>query len=79
MLARALSSLLLLPGSGALAAPSQSAPRVIQIDRDDRRIGLSIKAANYDSEQLAAETAAYESIGRDELTSLGDILDEATK
>ena len=53
--------------------------RVIQIDRDDRRIGLSIKAANYDSEQLAAETAAYESIGRDELTNLGDILDEATK
>ena len=53
--------------------------RVIKIDRDDRRIGLSIKAAHYDSEQLAAEAAAYESLGRDELTSLGDILDEATK
>lgn len=53
--------------------------RVIKIDRDERRIGLSIKAANYDSEQLAAEAAAYEAIGRDELTSLGDILDEATK
>ncbi len=53
--------------------------RVIKIDRDERRIGLSIKAAHYDSEQLAVETAAYEQVGRDELTSLGDILDEATK
>ena len=53
--------------------------RVIQIDRDGRRIGLSVKAAHYDEDQLAAETAAFESIGRDELTSLGDILDEATK
>ena len=53
--------------------------RVIKIDRDERRIGLSVKAAHYDSEQLAAEAAAYDSIGRDELTSLGDILDEATK
>jgi hypothetical protein len=32
---------------------------VIKIDRDERRIGLSIKAANYDSDQLAAEAAAY--------------------
>ena len=53
--------------------------RVIKIDRDERRIGLSVKAAHYDADQLAAEAAAYESIGRDELTSLGDILDEATK
>ncbi len=53
--------------------------RVIKIDRDERRIGLSIKAAHYDSEQLAVETAAFEQVGRDELTSLGDILDEATK
>ena len=53
--------------------------RVIQIARDERRIGLSIKAAHYDAEQLAAETAVYESIGREELTNLGDILDEATK
>ena len=53
--------------------------RVIQVDRDGRRIGLSVKAAHYDEDQLAAETAAFESIGRDELTSLGDILDEATK
>ncbi len=53
--------------------------RVIKIDRDERRIGLSIKAAHYDPEQLAVETAAFEQVERDELTSLGDILDEATK
>ncbi len=53
--------------------------RVIKIDRDERRIGLSIKAAHYDTEQLAAEAAAFEKIKGDELTSLGDILDEATK
>ncbi len=53
--------------------------RVIKIDLEERRIGLSIKAANYDAEQLAAETAAYENIKNDDLTSLGDILDEATK
>jgi len=53
--------------------------RVIKIDRDERRIGLSIKAAHYDTEQLAAEAAAFDKIKGDELTSLGDILDEATK
>ncbi len=51
--------------------------RVIKIDRDDRRIGLSIKAANYDSDQLAAEAAAYDSLkGDSELANLGDIMDE---
>jgi small subunit ribosomal protein S1 len=53
--------------------------RVIKIDRDERRIGLSIKAAHYDENQLAAEASAFDSLGGDELTSLGDILDEATK
>jgi small subunit ribosomal protein S1 len=53
--------------------------RVIKIDRDERRIGLSIKAANYDESQLAAETAAFDNLGSNELTSLGDILDEATR
>ncbi len=53
--------------------------RVIKIDRDERRIGLSVKAANYDDSQLAAETAAFDSLGNNELTSLGDILDEATR
>lgn len=53
--------------------------RVIKIDKEERRIGLSIKAAEYDSEQLEAEAAAFESLHKDELTSLGDILDEATR
>jgi small subunit ribosomal protein S1 len=54
--------------------------RVIKIDREDRRIGLSIKAANYDSDQLAAEAAAYESLrGDNDLASLGDIMDELGK
>jgi len=54
--------------------------RVIKIDRDERRIGLSIKAAAYDAGQLAAEVAAFDKVrGGEELTSLGDILDEATK
>ncbi|MGE9293814.1 30S ribosomal protein S1 [Ruficoccus sp. ZRK36] len=54
--------------------------RVIKIDRDDRRIGLSIKAASYDRDQLAAEVAAFDKVKSDtDLTNLGDILDEATK
>jgi small subunit ribosomal protein S1 len=54
--------------------------RVIKVDHNERRIGLSIKAATYDASQLAAEVAAFERMkGDTELTSLGDILDEATK
>ena len=54
--------------------------RVVKIDRDERRIGLSIKAAQYDAEKLAEEVAAFEKIRKDQdLTSLGDLLDEATK
>ncbi len=52
--------------------------RVIKIDRDDRRIGLSIKAAEYSEEQIAAEAAAYDALrSEDDLTSLGDLLDQA--
>jgi small subunit ribosomal protein S1 len=36
--------------------------RVIKIDRSDRRIGLSIKAANYSQEQLKAEQAVLDSL-----------------
>lgn len=36
--------------------------RVIKIDRAERRIGLSIKAANYSNEQLKAEQAALDSL-----------------
>ena len=54
--------------------------RVVKIDRDERRIGLSIKAAQYDADKLAEEVAAFEKIRKDQdLTSLGDLLDEATK
>jgi len=54
--------------------------RVIKIDREERRIGLSIKAANYDEEQLAAETQTYDNMKEGgDLMNLGDILDQATK
>jgi len=56
--------------------------RVIKIDRDERRLGLSIKAANYSADQLAAETASYEALNRsasNDMMNLGDILDEASK
>jgi small subunit ribosomal protein S1 len=55
--------------------------RVIKIDRDERRIGLSIKAANYDTKELAAEVASFDKLkgGDQDLTNLGDILDEATR
>ncbi|MFM7180589.1 MAG: 30S ribosomal protein S1 [Verrucomicrobiales bacterium] len=36
--------------------------RVIKVDKAERRIGLSIKAANYDEEQLKRETQAFESL-----------------
>ncbi len=36
--------------------------RVIKIDKEDRRIGLSIKAANYDYDQLQKEVSAYERV-----------------
>ncbi|PAW87728.1 MAG: 30S ribosomal protein S1 [Opitutia bacterium Tous-C10FEB] len=57
--------------------------RVIKIDREQRRIGLSIKAANYSAEQLAQETATYDQFakttGVSDMTNLGDIFDEASK
>ena len=54
--------------------------RVIKIDKDERRIGLSIKAANYSEADLAKERQVFDSVTTDEdLTSLGDLLDEATK
>ena len=49
-----------------------------KIDKEERRIGLSIKAANYDEDALAKEVAAYDEVGDDLTTSLGDLLDEAT-
>ncbi len=66
-----------------LKAGQQVTARVIKIDGEQRRIGLSIKAANYSADQLAAETASYEQFSKSssgtDLTSLGDIFDEAAK
>jgi small subunit ribosomal protein S1 len=36
--------------------------RVIKIDKSDRRIGLSVKAANYSQEQIKAEQAALDAL-----------------
>jgi small subunit ribosomal protein S1 len=36
--------------------------RVIKIDKNDRRIGLSIKAANYSMEDVEKESAAFEGV-----------------
>ena len=52
--------------------------RVIKIDREERRIGLSIKAAEYDEDELAKEVASYDEASEDLTTSLGDLLDRAT-
>lgn len=54
--------------------------RVIKIDKDERRIGLSVKAANYSDEDLAKERQAFDNVtATEDLTNLGDLLDEATK
>jgi small subunit ribosomal protein S1 len=36
--------------------------RVIKVDKVERRIGLSIKAANYSEDELRKETAAFEAL-----------------
>ncbi|MEO0452661.1 MAG: 30S ribosomal protein S1 [Verrucomicrobiota bacterium] len=47
--------------------------RVIKVDRAERRIGLSIKAASYDEEQLKKESKALDNISStDMLGSMGD-------
>ncbi|HTD87253.1 MAG TPA: 30S ribosomal protein S1 [Candidatus Binatia bacterium] len=57
--------------------------RVIKIDKGDRRIGLSIKAANYTTEQLKAEQALLDSLKPGEdlvaLQHAFDAADEALK
>lgn len=61
-----------------LSEGQEVSARVIKIDKEERRIGLSIKAADYDEDALAKEVAAYDEVGEDLTTSLGDLLDEAT-
>jgi len=64
----------------ALNVGQEVTARVIKIDRENRRIGLSIKAAEYSDAEIAAEAAAYDSLSSDEdLASLGDLLDKAGK
>ena len=46
----------------ALNVGEEVSARVIKIDRADRRIGLSIKAANYSQEQLKEEEAVLDSL-----------------
>jgi len=57
--------------------------RVIKIDKSDRRIGLSIKAASYSQEQLKAEQAILDSLKPGEdlvaLQHAFDAADEASK
>ncbi len=57
--------------------------RVIKIDKSDRRIGLSIKAANYSAEQLKAEQVALDALKPGEdlvaLQHAFDAADEAAK
>ncbi|MBC8095931.1 MAG: 30S ribosomal protein S1 [Akkermansiaceae bacterium] len=57
--------------------------RVIKIDKSDRRIGLSIKAANYSPEQLKAEQAVLDALKPGEdlvaLQHAFDAADEAIK
>jgi small subunit ribosomal protein S1 len=54
-----------------LSVGQEVSARVIKVDPDDRRIGLSIKAAQYDDEAFAEEMKAFDKIrSSDELTSL---------
>ncbi|MFQ3671200.1 MAG: 30S ribosomal protein S1 [Verrucomicrobiia bacterium] len=53
--------------------------RVIKVDKTERRIGLSIKAADYSLEQIEKESAALDSLrgGGDFLGSMEDAFDKA--
>lgn len=58
----------------------QVSARVIKIDKDERRIGLSIKAASYDAGKLQDEIKAFDRVkgsSSGDFNSLGDIWDKA--
>lgn len=44
--------------------------RVIKVDKVERRIGLSVKAVNYDAEQLRRETASFETVRAGDMVGL---------
>ncbi|MDR2778999.1 MAG: 30S ribosomal protein S1 [Puniceicoccales bacterium] len=57
-----------------LAVGQEISARVIKIDSNDRRIGLSIKAANYDETAFSEEMRAFDKIKNTaELVSLSDM------
>jgi small subunit ribosomal protein S1 len=75
-----------------LKVGQQVSARIIKIDREERRIGLSIKAASYDSAQLQAEINAFDRLkppastgapasetALNDINNLGDLLDRATE
>ena len=64
----------------ALKVGQEVTARVIKVDRSERRIGLSIKAANYTMEQLEAERLALDSIkpGED-LVTMGSAFDKLSE
>jgi small subunit ribosomal protein S1 len=54
--------------------------RVIKVDHEERRIGLSIKAANFDSHELEAEVRTLDKLQNDqEMNSLSEIFDQFEK
>ncbi len=63
----------------ALKVGQEVTARVVKIDKSDRRIGLSIKAASYSPEQLKAEQAVLDALkpGED-LVALQHAFDAAT-
>ncbi|MDR2629078.1 MAG: 30S ribosomal protein S1 [Puniceicoccales bacterium] len=57
-----------------LAVGQEVSARVIKTDQNDRRIGLSIKAANYDETAFSEEMKAFDKIkNTNELVSLSDM------
>lgn len=44
--------------------------RVIKVDKIERRVGLSVKAMNYDAEQLHKETTAFDTVRPGDLVGL---------
>ena len=68
---------------GILAIDQEVTARVVKIDRNERRIGLSIKAANYSPEQIKVEQLVLDSLKPGEdlvaLEHAFDIADETKK
>jgi small subunit ribosomal protein S1 len=60
-----------------LSVGQEVSARVIKIDNEDRRIGLSIKAANYDESAFAAEMKAFDGVKKtEELVSLSGMFSD---